>query len=48
MKSQWILWEVGEKLDLIRSHWKVSELEKGQCQQQNYAHYNDNVIHWYW
>ena len=27
VKSQWILWEVSEKLDLPKSQWKVSEFE---------------------
>ena len=27
VKSQWILWEVSEKLDLSKSLWKVNEFE---------------------
>ena len=28
VRSQWILWEVSEKLDLYKSQWKVGEFEK--------------------
>ena len=35
VKSQWILWEVSEELDLPKGKWKVGEFEKkGQCLQQ--------------